>query len=384
MMLAITNARLHPVSSPAGRGGLLIEDGRILEVGDIRVPETAEVIDARGRPVTPGIIEAHCHAGLSEEGIGWEGNDGNERSDPMTPHVRAIDGANPEDKAFRFFREAGITASQLTPGSANIIGGEQLVAKSVETVFIDEMVVLRPSGMKAALGENPKRVYGASRGPATRMGNAAVMRKWLTRARRYAEKSNAQDPPDFDMVLAALLPVVRGEIPLRIHCHRADDIRTALRIADEYALDISLEHVTQGHLVADLLAERAVPCAVGPSMVHEAKVEMRGNGFENVARMHRAGVRMCLTNDHPVVHGRNLPAAAGMLQAAGVSFDDALESITRAAAEHVGLGERIGSLEPGKDADVVVWSGDPLDARSFCDVTLIDGLVVYRREESGC
>ncbi len=384
-MLAVINARLHPVSSSPGRGGLLIREGKILEAGDIRVPEDTPTIDARERIVTPGIIEAHCHAGLSEEGIGWEGNDGNERSDPITPHVRAIDGANPEDKAFRFFREAGITASQLTPGSANIIGGEQLVAKSRETVFIDEMIVLRPSGMKAALGENPKRVYGPKKSPATRMGNAAVMRKWLDRALAYADKKDAGDSPDFDMILESLIPVVRGDLPLRIHCHRADDISTALRLAEEFSLRFSLEHVTQGHLVADTLAERDVFCAVGPSMVHEAKVEMRGNGFENAAKMVRAGVRFCLTNDHPVVHGRNLPAAAGLLQAAGVPAAQALKSITLAAAEHIGLGDRMGSLDVGKDADVVIWSGDPLDARSFADVTIIDGEIAHcRGGDSGC
>ncbi len=378
-MLAIINARLHPVSSSPVRGALLLDGGSIREIGDIRVPGDVPVIDARDRIVTPGIIEAHCHAGLSEEGIGWEGNDGNERSDPMTPHVRAIDGANPEDKAFGFFREAGITSSQLTPGSANIIGGEQLVAKSKETLFIDEMVVLRPSGMKAALGENPKRVYGPKKSPATRMGNAAVMRKWLSKALAYSKKKESGSDPDFDMILEALLPVVHGDIPLRIHCHRADDILTAIRLAEEFSLDFSLEHVTQGHLLADTLAEKAIPCAAGPSMVHEAKVEMRGNGFEGVATMHRAGVRICLTNDHPVVHGRNLPAAAGMLQAAGLSSDDALGTITLAAARHMGLGDRLGSLEVGKDADVVIWSGDPLDARSFADVTIIDGEVVHRR-----
>ncbi|MFO7941180.1 MAG: amidohydrolase, partial [Bacillota bacterium] len=323
-MLAIIDARLHRVSAPAATGGLLVRDGKIEEVGDVQVPEGAEVIDARGRDVTPGIIEAHCHAGLVEEGIGWEGSDGNERSDPITPAVRAIDGANPEDKAFQFFREAGITTSQLTPGSANIIGGEGMVAKSRETVFIDDMIILRPSGMKAALGENPKRVYGPKKSPATRMGNAAVMRKWLARARSYAQKRDRGDDVDFDFSLESLLPVMRREIPLRIHCHRADDIASALRLADEFDLVFSLEHVTAGRLLADRLAELEVPCAVGPSMMHESKVEVLGNGFENAVEMHRAGVKMCLTNDHPVIHGRMLPTAAGLLQAAGVSAEAAL------------------------------------------------------------
>lgn len=386
-MRAIVNARLHPVSAPVIPDGVLLidEEGKIVEIGDdVRVTETAEVIDARGRDVTPGIIEAHCHAGVSEEGIGWEGSDGNEATSPVTPEVRAIDGANPEDKAFSAFRAAGVTAAQIMPGSANIIGGEQFAVKSRKAAVIEDMVLAHPTGMKAALGENPKRVYGDKKGPSTRMGNAAVMRRWLKKACEYAEKiDSAEEPsdePKFDMKLQALGPIIRGEMPLRIHAHRADDLATAVRIAEEFGIDFTLEHTTQGEKIADMLAEKDIYCSVGPSMVAEAKVEMRGNDFDTAVRLWEAGVHFCLTNDHPVVHARYLRAAAGLLCAWDVPARSALSSVTLWAAEHVGVDDRVGSLQPGKDADVVIWSGDPLDARTFADCTLIDGQIVFERE----
>ena len=387
-MLAIINARLHTMSGTVINEGVLLidEDGKIADIGeDVEVPDEARVIDARGRDVTPGIIEAHCHAGVSEEGIGWEGKDGNEATDPVTPEVRAIDGANPEDKAFAAFREAGVTAAQITPGSANVIGGEQFAVKCNDAKIIEEMVLLHPSGMKAALGENPKRVYGSKKGPSTRMGIAATMRKWLQKARDYADKKAGCDEDDngggkYDARLEALLPVITGEIPLRIHCHRADDMATAIRIAREYGISYTIEHATQAFKIPEYLKKHDVRCAVGPSMMFEAKVEMRGNGFESAVALYEAEVPFCLTNDHPVVHGRNLRAAAGILSSRGVPAEDALRSVTLWAAEHIGVADRIGSLDVGKDADVVIWSSDPLDARTFADVTIIDGNVVFERE----
>jgi len=252
---------------------------------------------------------------------------------------------------------------------------------------IDEMVLLWPSGMKAALGENPKRVYGRQRKmPATRMGNAALMREWLKKAQDYAEKvRNAEEDddtkkPSFDMKLEALVPVVNGDLPLHIHCHRADDIATAIRVAEEFGLKYTIEHTTLGHKIVDLLKKHDVSCAVGPSMYHEGKVEVVGIGFHGPAILYEEGVRFCLTNDHPVVHSRYLRVAAGQLQAEGVPAEAALRSITLSSAEHIGVADRIGSLEGGKDADLVIWSGEPLDARSRADVTLINGCVVFERD----
>ncbi|MFO8059748.1 MAG: amidohydrolase [Bacillota bacterium] len=384
-MLAVVNARLHTMVGPVVRDGVLLADdrGRIVTVADrVEVPEEATIIDARGRDVTPGIIEAHCHAGVHEEGLGWEGSDGNESTDPVTSHVRAIDGANPEDKAFDAFRQAGLTAVQITPGSANIIGGEQFAVKCRRTRVIEEMVLHNPSGMKAALGENPKRVYGPKKGPSTRMGNAAVLRRFLQKASDYRdgkERSNG-DGLKYDARLEALIPVIEGELPLRIHCHRADDMATAIRIAEEFDIRYTLEHATQAFKMPEYLKKHDVWCAVGPCLTAEAKVEMRGNGFESAVALWEAGVHFCLTNDHPVVHGRNLRAVAGMLSARGVPDEDALRSVTLWAAEHIGVDHRTGSLQPGRDADLVIWSGDPLDARTFADCTVIDGDVVFVRE----
>ncbi len=383
-MLAIINARLHTMTEPViPNGVLLIDDqGKIEAVAErLEVPEGTVVIDARGRDVTPGIIEAHCHAGVHEEGLGWEGSDGNEATDPVTSHVRALDGANPEDTAFAAFREAGVTAAQITPGSANIIGGQQFVVKCRKTRIIEEMVLSDGSGMKSALGENPKRVYGSKKGPSTRMGNAAVMRRFLQKARDYRDRKSSSEGngPKFDPRLEGLLPVIEGEMPLRIHCHRADDMATAIRIAREFDIRYTLEHATQAFKIPGYLKKHDAWCAVGPTLTAEAKVEMRGNGFESAVALWEAGVHFCLTNDHPVVHGRNLRAVAGMLSARGVPEEDALRSITLWAAEHIGVSDRIGSLQAGRDADLVIWSADPLDARTFADCTLIDGKVVFER-----
>lgn len=385
-MLAVINARLHTVTGGGVVDGtvLIDDEGRIAAVAeDVQIPDGTEIIDADGRDVTPGIIEAHCHAGVSEEGLGWEGSDGNEATDPVTPHMRAVDGANPEDKAFSAFRAAGVTAAQITPGSANIIGGQQFAVKCREADIIEQMVVLEPSGMKAALGENPKRVYGSKKGPSTRMGNAATLRQWLQKAKDYAEKKESEGDEGggkFDAKLEALKNVIDREIPLRIHCHRADDIATAMRIAGEFDIDYTIEHATQASKIPEYLAEHDVFCAVGPSLVFEAKVEMRGNGFASAVALFEHGVRFCLTNDHPVVHGRNLRAAAGILSSWGVPPEEALRTVTLSAAEHMGLDCRMGSLVPGKDADLVIWSGDPLDARTFADCTIIDGEIVFERE----
>ncbi len=392
-MLAVINAKIHTMAGPViDEGGILMdEEGKIAAVGamdELDMPEEIKVIDAQGRPVTPGLVEAHCHAGVHEEGLGWEGNDGNESTDPITPHVRAIDGANPEDKAFGDFREAGVTTSQVTPGSANLIGGEQFAVKSKKVAVVEDMVLRWPTGMKAALGENPKRVYGnRDKIPSTRMGNAALMREWLQKARDYADKKaeaeedEESNGPKFDIKLEALMPVMNGEIPLRIHSHRADDIATAVRVAEEFGLKYTIEHATQAHKIPDFLKEHGVMCAVGPSMYSEGKVEVREIGFETPAVLLEKGVHFCLTNDHPVLHAKYLRTAASIFSSFDVPYDAALKAITLWAAEHIGVDDRVGSLEEGKDGDLVLWSGDPLDARTKAEVTVIDGEVVFEREE---
>ncbi len=386
-MLAIINADIHTVSrGRISSGTLLLREGKIAAVGaEVAIPEGACVIDARGRPVTPGIIEAHAHVGINEQGVGWEGRDANESSDPLTPEVDALDGINPRDDALREFREAGITSTSVPPGSGNLIGGTSVAIKCWGTI-VDEMVIAHPVGMKAALGQNPKGSYGRrGKAPSTRMGSAAMIRKALDETREYMEAKeraheDAEKMPDYDARAEALVPVLNREIPLQIHCHRADDIVTALRLCKEYGLRFTLEHVTEGDRVSDLLREHDAYCAVGPTLKYGSKVENRDRSFRTPVELARKGVHFCFITDHPVVAGQFLTITAGIAVSWGMDYDVALRAITLSAAEHIGIEDRVGSLEAGKDADVVIWSGDPLDYTTFADYTIIDGEIVHERE----
>ncbi len=384
-MLAIINARIETVSHGViADGQILVENGKIKAIGtNLEIPADACVIDAAGRTVTPGIVEAHAHIGIGEQGVGWEGQDTNETSDPLTPWCSALDGINMRDMAFDDFRRAGITSVSVPPGSANIIGGTAVALKCKGTI-VDEAII-KVTGMKCALGENPKAVYGGkNRTPSTRMGNAALLREALLKAKQYLAKLEAaqseKDKPKYDKQSEALLPVMRGELPLMIHCHRSDDIVTAVRICEEFGVRYVLEHVTDGHLLVDFLKARDVHCAVGPTMHYGSKVENRDRDFRTPVALARAGVRFCFTTDHAVLAGQWLPLTAGLAVGWGMDRDTALRAITLASAEHVGIDDRVGSLEVGKDADLVIWSGDPLDFTTHADVTIIDGEVVYERE----
>ena len=385
-MLAIINARIETVSNGTIENGqILIENGKIKAIGEkVSIPENCQIIDANGRTVTPGIIEAHAHIGIGEQGVGFEGADTNERTSPITPWCNALEGINMRDTAFDDFRRAGITSVNVPPGSANIIGGTA-VALKCKGHIVDDAVIKNPTGMKCALGENPKGAYGGrGKMPATRMGSAALFRETLLKAKQYLSKLEAatteQEKPKFDKQCEALLPVMRGEIPLMIHCHRSDDIVTAVRIAEEFGVKYVLEHVTDGYLLVDFLKERNVHCAVGPTMHYGSKVENRDRDFRTPVAFARAGINFCFTTDHAVVAGQWLPLTAGLAVGWGMDRDAALRAITLASAEHAGIADRVGSLEVGKDADLVIWSGDPLDFTTFADVTIIDGEIVYERE----
>ena len=388
-MLAIINACLETISH--GRienGKILIKDGKIAALGkDIHLEGCSRIIDAKGRMVTPGIIDAHTHAGLSEQGIGWEGNDTNECTNPLTPWCSVRDGINMKDKAFENFRKAGITSVGVYPGSGNIIGGTALALKCIGTI-VDEAVLRDPIGMKAALGENPKQVYGSSKkSPATRMANAAILREALLKAKQYLEKQQQAGDGDvskLDKQSEALLPVVKKEIPLLIHCHRHDDIATAVRICKEFDVPYVLEHVTDGYLITDFLKSQNVHCAVGPTLHYGSKVENKDRDFRTPIYFERAGVPFCFTTDHPVVDGRNLVLTASIAVQWGMKEESALRAVTLGSAEHIGIDHRVGSLEVGKDADLVLWSGNPLEFTTFADITIIDGSVVYEREVESC
>lgn len=383
-MLALKNGRvLTMAGKDFEKATILVENGKILDVGSrVTIPEGAEVIDVSGMVVMPGIIDAHAHLGIYEEGIGDEGEDTNEMTDPVTPHLRAIDAVNPEDKGFEDARENGITAVLTGPGSANVIGGEQIVIKTAGRV-VDSMVVKNPAGLKVAFGENPKRVYQAQKKtPSTRMATAALLRENLVKAQNYMKKlergKEAPDKgPDRDLKMESLVRVLKGEIPLRAHAHRADDIMTAVRIAEEFNVKIVIEHCTEGHKIADELAKRGIPAVVGPSLTARVKVELKDRTFKTPGILAKAGVTVALMTDHPVIPVHYLPLSAALAVRDGMDEEEALKAITINPARICGVDDRLGSLEKGKDADIVVFDGWPLDVNARVKWVIIDGKVVH-------
>lgn len=385
-MIAIRNTRIYPVDGPPIENGTILIDGsKIAAVGrDIRIPEEAEVVDAGGRASYPGFIDAHCHVGMQESAIGFEGDDVNEMTDPVTPDMRAIDGFNPMDATVAEARNAGVTAAATGPGSANPIGGTFMVIKMAGH-RVDDMVVKDPLAMKIAFGENPKRVYSPKqKTPMTRMGTAAIIREALAKAVRYKEQIEraGDDPsklPAYDAKMEALLPVVRRQIPLKAHAHRADDIYTSLRIAEEFGLDITLDHCTEGHLIADDLAKFGARAIVGPSFGHKSKFELTNKTFETAGALAKAGVKVAIMTDSPVNPLSSLPLMAGMAVQAGMDREEAIKAITLNAAEILGLHDRLGSLTPGKDADLSIFDGDPLEISGSAWMVFIDGKIVFRK-----
>ncbi len=381
-MLAVINARIETVTQGViEQGTLLCKDGKIVALGaNVEVPAGARVYDAKGHSITPGIIESHSHAGISEAGAGRAGVDTNEGTAPITAYCHARDAINMLASDFDEFRKAGITATGVLPGSANLLGGTAVAVKTIRTPIVDEAIIAE-IGMKSALGENPKGKYGGSnKSPSTRMGNAAVLREALEKARVYKEQKDAGEDVKFDKNSEAMLPVMRGEMPLMIHCHRHDDIVTAVRICEEFNLPYVLEHVTDGFMLVDFIKDRNIVCAVGPTMFYGSKVENKERDFRTPVMFNKAGIEFNFTTDHGVVSGRNLRTTASLAVSWGMDRDAALRAITINAARHMGLEDRIGSLEVGKDADFVVWSGDPLCFLSEPEVTVIEGKAVYERE----
>lgn len=372
----VMNARVVPVTEDSFDGSVVVTDGKIAALGpDLDTPAGHEVIDAAGGWVVPGLVDAHVHLGVHEEGEGWAGADFNEATDPVTAAVRAIDAINPVEIGFDDALAHGITTVNVNPGSANVIGGLTVAIKTHGSV-IDDMVLRSPSGLKAALGENPKRVYGdQKKAPSTRLGTAFAARKAFTEARHWA----AKDPEDrpADLISEALVKVLAREIPWRQHCHRADDIVTALRIADEFGYELVLDHGTEAHLIADRIAARGIPVLYGPMMVSRSKVEVRERSPRAPGILSRAGVKVSIITDHPVVPIDFLINQAALAVKEGMDPDAALKAVTINPAEVLGVADRIGSIEPGKDADLTLWEGDPLDTRNRALRTWIEGREVY-------
>jgi imidazolonepropionase-like amidohydrolase len=385
--VAIVGGRVLPITGePVDGGTVLIVAGKIVAAGrDVAVPDEARVIDAEGGWVLPGFVEAHGHVGVHEEGEGWAGQDTNEMTEPVTAHVRAMDAINPADIGFRDAISGGILAVNVNPGSGNPIGGQTAALKCWGRT-VDEMLLKAPAGLKSALGENPKRVYSQQKKtPSTRLGTAAVIRGAFVDAANYLQRIEAEQakpaaerkPVDRDLKLEALGMVLRREIPWRQHCHRADDIATGLRIAEEFGYRLVIDHGTEAHLLADILAARDIPVIIGPLLTSRSKVELRNRSLATPAKLAAAGVTIAITTDHPVVPIHFLAYQAGLAVKHGLDRDTALQALTINPARIIGIDDRLGSIEPGKDGDVVIWSGDPLEVQSRVERALVDGEEIY-------
>lgn len=388
-MLALVNGKILTMAGQNfERGTVVVEQQKIAALSEKPAPpDGARVIDVSGKYVLPGFIDAHTHIGIYEE-IYAEGDDTNEISDPVTPHLRAIDAVNMEDLAFTDALQGGVTTVMTGPGSANVIGGLSAVLKtSAKTV--DQAVIKNPAGLKAAFGENPKRVYGTKKKmPVTRMATAALLRETLVAAKNYADKirMGKMDPdklPDRDLKMEAMLPVISQEIPLLIHAHRADDILTGLRIADEFNLKVILQHATEGYKIAEDIKKRDIPAVVGPALTSRAKVELKDSSIKTAGILARAGVKVAIMTDHPVVPIQYLPLLAALAVKGGMDEEEALKAITINPAQILGIADRVGSLEVGKDADIIVLSGHPFDWRTRVELVLVNGEIVYSSGDLG-
>ena len=376
-MICIKNGTLHTaVSKDTFIADILIDGGKIVKIGKDLSAEGAEVIDATGLQVYPGFVEAHCHIGLDGYGIGYEGHDYNELNDPVTPQVQAIDGINPFDPCMKMAAKAGVTCFATGPGSSNSIGGTFAAIKPVGT-RVDNMIVKFPVAMKCAFGENPKRCY-QKQGISSRMTNAAKIREALNKAKVYKAKieaagDDASKLPAYDQKSEALIPVLNHEIPLKAHAHQANDIFTAIRIAKEFGVGLTLEHVTEGHMIVDELAKENLPLAVGPTFGHASKFELQNKTWETPGILAKAGCHVSIITDAPVTPLHYLPLCAGLAIKAGMDEYEALRAVTINPAEHIGIADRVGSLEEGQDADVVIVDGCPFDVTGVIKHVLING-----------
>ncbi|MEY8318677.1 amidohydrolase [Oscillospiraceae bacterium 50-58] len=381
--MLIINGAVHTMDGPVIKNGYVaVKGSKIAAVGPMEdCPKSweGEFFDAQGGHICPGFIDAHCHLGMFGDAQGFESDDGNEETDPCTPHLRAIDGVNPLDRCFSEARAAGVTTILTGPGSANPVSG-QFAALKTDGRWVDAMVVRAPAAMKLALGENPKQVYhDRDETPVTRMATAAIIRENLRKAVEYGEKMDRAardedtDPPDYDAKLETLLPVVRGELPVHIHAHRADDIATGVRIAREFGLRCVIVHGTEGHLIPDLLAREKIPVITGPALGDRSKPELANMTLENPALLQRAGVEVAICTDHPEVPVQYLPLCAALAVKGGLDPEEALAAITVTAAGIAGLGDVLGTLAPGREADVVVTSRHPLELLGEVRAVFIGG-----------
>lgn len=384
-MILITNGTLYDAVRPeAQHVDILIDDnGKIAAIGEKLDAAGVQVVDAAGLNIYPGFVEAHCHLAMHGYGIGFEGNDTNEMTDILTPHLRAIDGLNPMDPGFAHALQAGVTTVCTGPGSANVLGGQFAVIKTVGR-RIDDMLLDPYAAMKCAFGENPKRCY-KEKNNASRMATAAKLRETLAKAKEYDDKKKAADAagddskkPALDFKLEALLPVLHGEVPLKAHAHQANDIFTAIRIAKEFGVKITLEHVTEGHLIVEELAAEDLPMAVGPSLTHASKFELQNKTFTTPGVLDAAGGKVSIITDSPVIPQEYLPMCAALAMKSGMDEFHALQAITIRPAQHIGAADRVGSVEVGKDADLVLMDGLWHEVASKPAMVFVDGRLVVQ------
>ena len=386
-MKIIKNAHIITCDGKEIENGVIAFDEKIRFVGRSYSKPVGETIDAKGNYVLPGLIDAHCHVGLFCDSIGFEGADANEDSDPITPHLRAIDGIYPQDRAFADARGAGITTVVTGPGSANAIGG-QFAAVKTAGVCVDDMIIKAPCAMKIALGENPKTVYNEKdEAPVTRMGTIALIREMLYKAKNYmaALEKHEKDPdgcdaPDFDIKLDALIPVLRREIPVKAHAHRADDICSAIRLGKEFGIDVTVEHCSDGDVIAEILEREGVPVNIGPTLTDRSKPELRNLSFATYKNLCERGLSLAIITDHPEITIENLPLCAALAAERGMDKYQALYAITINAARNCRISERVGSLEKGKDADIVIYDKLPSEFGARCIRTFINGKECYSSE----
>ncbi len=386
-MTIIKNARIITGDGRVIERGEVAFDDKIRYVGEKYPGEADEVIDASGYTVTPGLIDAHCHVGLFGDSTGFEGADANEDSDPIMPQLRAVDGINPQDRSFEDARKAGITTVVTGPGSANAVGG-QFAAVKTYGVCVDDMLLKAPCAMKMALGENPKTVYNdKNQTPVTRMGTMALIRELLYKTinyrdalKKYEDDSEENEKPDFDIKLEAMLPVINREIPVKVHAHRADDICSAIRLAKEFDIRVTIEHCSDGDIIADVLEREKLPVMLGPTLTDRSKPELRNLSFATYKNLSERGIKTAIITDHPEITIENLPLCAALAVRNGMDGKKALSAITLTAAENCGIGDRVGSLCEGKDADIAVFTCDPTDFGAECIMTFINGKAVYKKD----
>ena len=391
-MIILKNAMLMPQTSDSFIGDIAIENGKILKLSNSITPnKTDEVYDMTGKYITPGFIDAHSHIGMFEDGMGFEGDDGNEATSNITPQVRAIDAVNPFDPCFKESYTNGVTTVMTGPGSANVIGGQFVIMNTYGSSIEDMMVdtpVNNPAAMKAAFGENPKRVYGGrTQMPSTRLGTAAVLRETLTKAKEYLnkkEKATESDKiPAIDFKYESLIPVLKRELPLKIHCHRADDILTAIRIANEFNIKFTLDHFTEGYMINNLvkkeLDKNLIGVIIGPLLSDRSKIELKNLSFSSAKILYEAGIPFAMMTDCPVIPQMYLPVCMSIAVKEGLPEEYALKPITINAAKILAIDSILGSLDEGKIANIAVFDGDPLDVRTHCVMTLINGKIIYKR-----